>query len=74
MTVNVRGPLKAGNLGIRLVWDVRTCRLVNGYCLPVTGYLITVYQSTVRSVLEDWNIQLLFLFASQFDLAEVGPV
>jgi len=28
----------------------------------------------VRSVLEDWNIQLLFLFATQFDIAEVGPV
>jgi len=28
----------------------------------------------VRSVVEDWNIQLLFLFASQFDIAEVGPV
>jgi len=57
-----------------LVWDVRTCGLVNGYYLAVTRYLIAVYQSTVRSVLEDWNIQLLFLFASQFDIAEVGPV
>jgi len=72
--VNIRGPCNVGNLGIHLVWDVRTCRLVNGYCLLVTWYLITVYQSTVRSILEDWNIQLLFLFASQFDIAEVGPV
>jgi len=43
-------------------------------CLPVTRYLIAVYQSTVRNVLEDWIIQLLLLFTSQFDIAEVGPV
>ena len=51
-----------------------TCRLVTGYWLPVTRYMITVYHSTVRSVQEDWNIQLRFLFASQFDVAEDGPV